>query len=344
MKCSLALVLLIGTGAALFAQGSLAPPGAPAPTMKTLQQVEPRIAISGPGLVITNAGSYYVTTNIIAGSGNGISIQTNNVTVDLNGFMLQGPGSSTGIAVSGARTNIVVRNGTIRGWGNGVGALSADGSRFEGLHISHNAGTGLRVGNFCMVYGCNVYTNGGVGVQASTGAQIADCVVALNGGRGIDVFETANIRSCMMRGNGDHGIAGASGCVVTDCVAEFNGGNGILIDRGVVRNCTARGNVLNGIDAFINCQIVGNHCLQNGNGGDGAGIHSRQGGNLIEGNNVVGNDRGIDCNPSTGNLIIRNSAQANGVDYDVVAFNTIGPTVTSGNIAASTNPHANYSY
>lgn len=344
MKRSLALLLLIGMTAALFAQGSLTPPGAPAPMMKTLQQVEPRIPISGPGFVITNAGSYYVTTNIISTSGNGISIQTNNVTVDLNGFMLQGPGFSAGVAVSGARTNIVVRNGTIRGWGAGVSAASAEGSRFEGLHISYNGGTGLRVGNFCTIYACHAYTNGGLGLQASTGLHIADCVAAFNGQRGIEGFDTANVRNCTARGNGGDGIAVNSGSLVMDCVTEFNGGNGITIDRGMVRNCAVRGNVLNGIDAFLNCQIIGNHCFQNGNGGDGAGINSGLGGHRIEGNDVAGNDRGIDCNPSTGNLIIRNSAQGNALDYDVVAGNTIGPTVTSANIAASTNPHANYSY
>ena len=344
MKCFLALLLLIGTSAALFAQGSLTPPGAPAPMMKTLQQVEPRIPISAPGLVITNPGSYYVTTNIIAASGHGIQILTNNVTVDLNGFMLQGTGASAGVAVPGVRTNIVVRNGTIRGFGNGVSAPQVEGSRFEGLHISHNAGTGLRVGSFCAIYACNVYTNTGIGVQAQMGAQIADCVVALNGFGGIDVFQTAIIRNCTVRGNVGTGIAANSGCVITDCVAEFNAGNGITIDRGVVRNCTARGNMLNGIDAFINCQIIGNHCLENGNGGDGAGINSGVGGHRIEGNNVASNDRGIDCNPSTGNLIIRNSAQSNVPDYDVAAGNTMGPIVNNGTIGTSNNPHANYSY
>src|SRR5829696_7867050 len=338
------IALLLGTSVGLFAQGNLTPPGAPAPMMKTLQQVEPRIPISVPGLMITSSGSYYLTTNIIAPSGNGMTILTNNVTVDLNGFMLLGPGSASAIVVSGARTNIVVRNGAIRGWGNAVTASSVEGSRFEGLLISHNVGSGVRMGSYCTVYGCNIYTNGGLGVQASTGAQIADCVVALNGLRGIEVSEAGNIRNCTARRNGSDGIYANSGSVVTDCLTEFNGGSGIVIDRGSVRNCTARGNVLNGIDAFISCQIIGNHCLINGNGGDGAGINSGVGGHRIEGNNVVSNDRGIDCNPSTGNLIIRNSAEGNGLNYDVVAGNTFGPVVTSGNIATSTNPHANYTY
>jgi hypothetical protein len=47
-----------------FGQGSLTPPGAPAPTMKTLQQVEPRTPISSAPFTISQPGSYYLTTNL----------------------------------------------------------------------------------------------------------------------------------------------------------------------------------------------------------------------------------------------------------------------------------------
>src|SRR3954469_21762838 len=80
----------------LLAQGNLIPSGAPGPTMKTLTQVEPRTPISSLPLVITNSGSYYLTANLtgIVGT-NGITITADNVTIDLNGFALNGvPGSS----------------------------------------------------------------------------------------------------------------------------------------------------------------------------------------------------------------------------------------------------------
>src|SRR5262245_40904112 len=86
----------------VFAQGNLTPPGAPAPTMKTLSQIETRTAISSLPFVITNAGSYYVTANLTGTVGqSGITISASGVEVDLRGFELAGvPGALAGVRIS----------------------------------------------------------------------------------------------------------------------------------------------------------------------------------------------------------------------------------------------------
>src|SRR5437868_13887701 len=71
-----------------FAQGNLTPPGAPAPTMKTLDQVEARIPISSVPYTISASGSYYLTTNVTATVSNAITIAASGVTLDLNGFTI----------------------------------------------------------------------------------------------------------------------------------------------------------------------------------------------------------------------------------------------------------------
>src|SRR5438067_13816044 len=82
-----------------LAQGSLTPPGAPAPTMKSLDQVEARTAITNTSslVMISQPGSYYLTHNLIVSSGNAIDITTNQVTLDLNGFTI----SSTPVSAAG---------------------------------------------------------------------------------------------------------------------------------------------------------------------------------------------------------------------------------------------------
>src|SRR5450432_171554 len=71
-----------------FAQGSLTPPGAPAPTMKSLAQIEPRTPISSVPFTIGAPGSYYLTTNLTTTVSNAIVIAASGVTLDLNGFTL----------------------------------------------------------------------------------------------------------------------------------------------------------------------------------------------------------------------------------------------------------------
>ena len=53
-----------GTTISVLAQGSLAPPGTPTPTMKTLQQIEPRTDLQAtpapPGVVTTDANYHFI--------------------------------------------------------------------------------------------------------------------------------------------------------------------------------------------------------------------------------------------------------------------------------------------
>lgn len=112
-------LLLLATATAALAQGPLAPPGAPAPTMKTLDQVEARTPIETLPYTISTSGSYYFTKNLqfTAASGNAITITTNNVTLDLNGFTLSSTSGVTGIAISvnDDLNNIAIKNGKIAG-------------------------------------------------------------------------------------------------------------------------------------------------------------------------------------------------------------------------------------
>ena len=94
----IAIALITVPGAMfVFGQGNLSPTGAPAPTMKRLDEVEARTIVNAantPGngtntFIISAPGSYYLTGNLTGASGkHGISIQANDVTLDLNGFAL----------------------------------------------------------------------------------------------------------------------------------------------------------------------------------------------------------------------------------------------------------------
>src|SRR2546427_9663820 len=100
--CSSTFSLQLST----LAQGSLTPPGAPAPTFKTLSQVEPRFPISDFQTNLTVSGSYYLITNLFSGtnSNDAITIRTNmhDMTIDLNGFSIistNPPGSDSPVGI-----------------------------------------------------------------------------------------------------------------------------------------------------------------------------------------------------------------------------------------------------
>jgi hypothetical protein len=328
-------LLVAAAYAGVVRGGPLDPPASPSPSMKTLDQVEPRQPISSLPYTIAGAGSYYVTSNLVGiVSQSGIRITSDNVTLDLTGYTLIGvPGSLDGVSVSGVRRNVVVRNGIVRDWGgDGIDALSTDNGQFEDLLSTNNGGSGIKIGTSSTIKGCEGSYNGLNGIESAAYSNIVDCVAVSNGDNGISVGAGSTISACSTTKNATDGVHASTlgaGIVVTGCVAKENNGDGIeVIASSIVANDTSD---------------------ENGAVGDGAGIHVTGGGNRIDSDNVTNNDRGIDIDAAS-NLVIGNSATNNGAagaanEYsDIVAGNTVGAIVDSSSIAGSSNPHANYIY
>lgn len=207
LACIFAFVICLSAHDAI-AQGLLTPPGAPAPNMKTLAQVEPRMPISSLPYIITEGGSYYLTTNLTGVSGQyGILIQTNNVSIDLNGFTMKGvSGSLGGIGTPLTMIlykNISIHNGVCAGWGNsGVYGLYWDNATYKNLQCYSNRMNGIHVGNNSIVSDCVLMGNGTDGINAYEGNLIHHCVIRENGGDGIEVrsYNTVNDNVCMSNG------------------------------------------------------------------------------------------------------------------------------------------------
>ena len=310
-----------------FAQGSLTPPGAPAPTMKTLDQVEPRTPIDAthtPGdadslFKITQPGSYYLTADVTGvNAKHGVEIAASGVTLNINGFDLVGvPGSLDGVSVTLLNAiNVSVRNGSVRSWGgSGINLLDA----------------------------------------ATSATNVADIVASQNVVNGIRMGFGGTITRCTSYNNTGAGIAGAAGTVITECASNTNGSHGITTGSGCnISRCTVRSNVGDGINVFSSCLVLNNDCSLNGNGaGDGAGIHATSADNRIEGNNCIGADRGIDVDVA-GSIIVRNTCSGNTSNWEVVAGNVIlvvnatTAAAVSGNSGGtapgSTDPNANFTY
>ncbi len=372
-KTRIVMLVLAGAFAAtglIALAGDLDPPVGPiTPTMKSLDEVEPRIAINAtntPGdadslFRITLPGSYYLTGNITGVVGkHGIEIVASGVTLDLNGFDLvgvPGMGAFDGVSVTlGGLTNIAVVNGSVHNWGDeglDLGTFGALNCRVEGLLASGNAGNGISTSIGSTVSNCAALQNTGTGISTSSGCTVSNCAVNENTGHGISTNSACTITNCSAFINTVHGISTFNGCTVTHCSASFNTGTGIITSAGstvnncsayqntgngistssgcTVTNCSATINTVNGISTSNGCTVT--NCSAHGNTANGIRISSdcQVVGNLCNANGSGGDGAGIHAT-SADNRIEGNvcTDSDRGIDVDL-SGNFITRNTCSGN-------------
>jgi parallel beta-helix repeat protein len=177
------------------AQGSLTPPGAPAPTMKTLDDVRPGVPISSLPITITNPGVYYLTRSLSV-SGNGVNINTNDVTLDLCGFTMTGVGAGVAGVQVNVQNRVTIRNGTIRNFSNGIFIIApATNTLIEGMLLHSNLSNGISIEATASVIRDCRFTANAAGFNLSHGYEnvIEDCVAIENRQIGFLVAGTNNL-------------------------------------------------------------------------------------------------------------------------------------------------------
>jgi parallel beta-helix repeat protein len=260
--------------------------------MKTLDQIEPRTPINHLPFVINRPGSYYLTTNLTGNPG-GIGIWTNNVTLDLMGFDLDGSGGSgVGIGVLPGVASICIRNGSVHGWNlGGIYLSGATNCLLQDLRVSGNFGNGLVAGDASVVSRCTASLNNGDGIVGGRNCSLLDCLAFTNSLNGIRVADGSVVRNSSATQNGGSGMmlgwgstasgctasynvsfglrAGAA-CTMTDCSAYYNKGHGISDYGGVlgapglsIASCTATSNDQDGF--FLSNGSTVKNCLAKGN-------------------------------------------------------------------------------
>ena len=249
-----ALALLLSTilyqPSTAFAQGSLTPPGAPAPTMKSLAQIEPRTAISSAPFTISAAGSYYLTTNLTTTVSNAIVITASGVTLDLSGFTIASTvakAANGGYAISlvGGLSDITILNGHIRSGvtNNGSGIYSGSGFGY-GIFYSGTAPVNTRVSGVS-VAGCLYY---GIYLGVGDSSVVESCTVRTVGSYGI---VASTIKSCVAVDCGNLAIYGDQ---VSDSRGESVAGLGVYASATAL-NCYGSSSTAAGLSAYTaqNC-------------------------------------------------------------------------------------------
>lgn len=259
---SVLLSLVLLSSPSILAQGALTPPGAPSATMKTLEQIEPRIDVATlPGdvthlHVISEPGSYYLSENIEVGLQSGINIHSPDVTLDLNGFQIVSVSGNGGygIYIGDWMDRTTVRNGSIAGFQFGIYSRYADGCLLEKLAVSGCTDSGIFAGAAVRMADCRAQGNTGSGIVAGHGSSLSGCTAHDNqGDYGVFVGNGSALSDCTAYDNTvNYAIYAGSGSAVNDCVARYNEANyGIYVGSGsVMRGCSAYDNQGSGSSSY----------------------------------------------------------------------------------------------
>ena len=294
---------------------------------------------------ISNPGFYYIAKNLSCAAGNhGITIAADNVTIDLMGFTLTGPGnsgSSHGIYVE-EQSNIEIRNGSIEEFagsgvlindeignldqsdrilnirclnnnGNGL-YIAASNSQIKSCSVSGNTLSGIVAGSYSTVEGCAVFDNHSTGISGSQGMSITGNTCADNGGNGIGAGSGSSIIGNTCDHNTLSGIDAHNGSTLSGNTCYQNQSDGITVEDGAtVTGNTCYENTKDGINTNGGCTIESNTCHTNGDEGIQAGPSSTVINNTCRLN--TGNGIYLEGN----NLVDRNTAVGNGTDMNVCA-------------------------
>lgn len=277
------------------------PPGTVAPAYKTLDQVRPGTPIESVPYIISAPGVYFFTGNLdYAGKAPdpAIRIEAPNVTLDLSGFTLTGPGPESGVpgVLNADAPNFHLRNGTITGFDTGVNS-TARATHISSLTVS-NCGTGISAAASHII-DCSATENTRVGITtltatftipgdaaAASGSTIIErCSATANAQGGFDLAPGTQISDSTASINKRFGISTAEGCRINRCTiigtlddtAASLPGYGISLGSGsdasdsTVRNCKSGGIFLaSSRNSVRNCTVSANGPF--GIGGPGIGL------------------------------------------------------------------------
>lgn len=329
-----------------------------------------QLSFSSPPYFISQSGSYVLTENItVTNTGvDGISVQADNVTIDLNGFTITGPGAGSGNGISQAWTGrgLTVCNGKLSEWsGASRRAVFANGqgSRVVGVQATSNT-VGIYVGRNAIVRDCTASGNSANGFHCGgNGSVVSECVAVDNGQNGIFCIDACTIEDCTTSAN-LRGIETGDGCVVRDCTALENSATGIDAGEGAsVVGCSARGNGLYGIKCSSGSVVSQCSASMNTNHGFsvssstirdctarwnmGTGIHASTLSSVIDCLSMSSGLHGIYASPGSrirGNLCYGNGREGEGAGISVsghasgVGSVIEGNTVQYNDIGIDSNP------
>ena len=237
------------------------------------------------GSVITT--SITLTRDLSGCTANGLVVGADGITIDLGGHRVSGTGAFTSLAgvYNDGYDDVVVRNGQVTDFSQGVQAYASDRNRYEslsvrrtliGIDVTESAGVLIKANRL-------VGNREGLALLRSHGTEVVGNTIDGNTTQGATDRDSigSTYRSNSLRHNGFSGLSlsAAHGATVADNLAARNGLDGVEAYGGTavtyLRN-TLTGNDDNGLlDSGDGSTFGGNRAYDNGAVGllaDGPGV------------------------------------------------------------------------
>ncbi|RJF97300.1 right-handed parallel beta-helix repeat-containing protein [Noviherbaspirillum saxi] len=169
-------------------------------------------------MVINEPGTYRLSDNLVVADAHTTAIEINadDVTIDLNGFSIHGPGSCTQPPVSCSlvgtgngihalgREKVVVKNGGIYGMGNVGIYLKSNSSQVESVQVSGNGSGGIVMFGG-LIRNSVIEHNGGDGI-AGVDILLQKSVISDNQQYGFKAYGDSSYADSTFGGNNNNGV------------------------------------------------------------------------------------------------------------------------------------------
>jgi hypothetical protein len=216
-------------------------------------------------ITVGDRSTFVLVKNLFSSGGDCLVINSSDVTLDLQGFTINGSGTGQGITSSTSVYNVTVRNGTVRAFAVGV-SLGGSGNVVEDVRIADNTDTGLFVGAGSLAKNLIVQGNFRFGAILSAAGTIKDSIVRANGNSALSTALSAGPGSTVMgntiSSNIGTGLLGSTGgTVIGNTVLDTIGlGISVICPANILQN-TATSNtggnlVLNGIGCNVDNNVA----------------------------------------------------------------------------------------
>gem|GEM_PF-1621721 len=275
-----------------------------------------RIVINSLPFNIESPGSYVFDSNLVHNNpvnGSCITVNSDNVTIDMNGYSLIGPGQTAGCDCdgisTGGRSNVRIKNGNIQnfaGYGIYDPALTAQGVYIQNVGVNTNGKNGIFLnGKGHTVTNSTITNNLAGGIFVEDSSTIISNTVNNNTGSGISTNNGSTVNGNNVFGNTVNGIVVNNDVKVSGNTVYENTGDGITSNNGCsLTENTVNNNTGTGIVSGPATKVKGNTCYLNSGSGISAGA-----GSTIADNTVYGNNQGNTANQggivASGNTLIK---------------------------------------